>query len=191
MVTHRKRDAVGMHFKSILLAVAVAYADSRSEDAQRSRPYAVVVYGGTPAGISAAVAAARELRGDATSRVLLVEPSPWIGGMASGGLGCTDKVGDRSYGGLAREFVNRTNAKYGEHRRQLPHCTTSTAFEPHVATEVFHEMLAEASVELLVGATLVRVARTGRTLSSIELDLHEETGGRDDLTVQGSIYIDR
>lgn len=162
--------------------------------AQVATPYAVVVYGATPAGISAAIAASRALRAN-TARVLLVEPSMWIGGMASGGLGCTDKVGSKSYGGLAREFVNRTNARYtpadGE-RRQLPHCTTYTSFEPHVATEVFHEMLSEAGVHVLVGATLANVVRNGSKLVSIQLALDDkETDGPGNVTASGSVFIDR
>lgn len=51
---------------------------------------AVVVFGATPAGISAAVAAART--GGSETRVVLVEPSRWIGGMMAGGLGCTDQA---------------------------------------------------------------------------------------------------
>ena len=50
----------------------------------------VVVFGATPAGISAAVAAART--GGSETRVVLVEPSRWIGGMMAGGLGCTDQA---------------------------------------------------------------------------------------------------
>lgn len=50
----------------------------------------VLVYGATPGGIAAAVGAARTL--GSGGRVVLVEPSQWIGGMVAGGLVCTDKV---------------------------------------------------------------------------------------------------
>ena len=45
----------------------------------------LVVYGGTPAGIIAAVAAARE-----GASVVLIEPTRWIGGMVAGGLSKSD-----------------------------------------------------------------------------------------------------
>ena len=79
--------------------------------------------------------------------MILVETSKWIGGMMAGGLGCTDKVGSSSYGGIADEFLKRTQTAYGGSTRQpLPHCTTHAAFEPHVATSVFAAMLHEANV---------------------------------------------
>jgi hypothetical protein len=157
--------------------------------AQAAASYMVVVYGGTPGGISAAVAASRALgvpNATAAAKVVLIEPSNWIGGMAAGGLGCTDRVGENSYGGLAREFVNRTNARYlpagGGPRPRLPHCLTHAAFEPHIATGVFHEMLAEAHVHVMISSRLVRVHRVGTQLTSLELS----SGS----TVQGHVMID-
>ena len=159
--------------------------------AQAAASYTVVVFGGTPGGISAAVAASRALgvpnaTAATPARVVLIEPSKWIGGMASGGLGCTDRVGEKSYGGLAREFVNRTNARYlpagGGPRPRLAHCLTHAAFEPHIATEVFHEMLAEANVDVVISSRLVRVHRVGTQLTSLELS----SGS----TVEGRVMID-
>ncbi|HSH93748.1 MAG TPA: FAD-dependent oxidoreductase, partial [Roseimicrobium sp.] len=49
------------------------------------RSYDVLVYGGTPAGVTAAVAAARE-----GAKVAIVEPLPVLGGIMSGGLGFSD-----------------------------------------------------------------------------------------------------
>ena len=45
----------------------------------------VVIYGGTPAGIAAGVTAARE-----GASVVVIEPTPWIGGMVTGGLARSD-----------------------------------------------------------------------------------------------------
>jgi len=63
----------------------------------------LVVYGGTPAGIGAAVAVARS-----GLRVLLLEPLDQIGGMLSGGLGRTDLGRPETVGGLFREFMDCT-----------------------------------------------------------------------------------
>lgn len=170
-------------------AVCSLQAAPLAPPAQAAASYMVVVYGGTPGGISAAVAASRALgvpKATAAAKVVLIEPSNWIGGMASGGLGCTDRVGEHSYGGLAREFVNRTNARYlpagGGPRPRLTHCLTHSAFEPHIATEVFHEMLSEAHVDVMISSRLVQVHRVGAQLTSLELS----SGS----TVEGHVMID-
>ena len=113
-----------------------ATAAMKTDDGRRdAHEFDVVVFGATPGGIAAAIAAHRTMlllrnHTSASPSVALVEPSAWIGGMAAGGLGCTDKVGAESYGGIAREFVNATNEHYGGAARlPLPHCETSTAFE--------------------------------------------------------------
>src|SRR5439155_18197960 len=51
----------------------------------RAADYDIVVYGGTSAGVAAAIQAARMGK-----TVVLIEPSRHIGGLTSGGLGFTD-----------------------------------------------------------------------------------------------------
>src|SRR5436190_1928773 len=62
--------------------------------------YDVTVIGGTPAGIGAAIAAARE-----GATVLLVEPTQHLGGLMTGGLGATDIEPLMTIGGLFRRLV--------------------------------------------------------------------------------------
>src|SRR3984885_15795056 len=62
----------------------------------------VLVYGATPGGLSAALAAARE-----GASVVVIEPTKWIGGMVTGGLGSTDVGNEKVIGGIAREFFTR------------------------------------------------------------------------------------
>jgi len=52
--------------------------------------YDVVIYGGTSAGISAAVQTAR-----LGKKVILIEPGSYLGGLTSGGLGATD-IGNKA-----------------------------------------------------------------------------------------------
>ena len=101
----------------------------------------VVVYGGTSAGVTAAVAAARE-----GASVALLEPGKHLGGMTSGGLGATDYGRQNTIGGLSREFYQRLGKHYGE--------PISWRFEPHVAEQVYNEMVKEAGVRLLLGHRL-------------------------------------
>ena len=62
----------------------------------------VAVYGGTPAGVTAAIQAAREGK-----KAVLLSFNGHVGGMTSGGLTATDLGRKDSIGGLALEFYNR------------------------------------------------------------------------------------
>jgi heterodisulfide reductase subunit A-like polyferredoxin len=72
-------------------ALVVATAAAASVD--------VLVYGGTPSGILAAIGAVGE-----GMTALLVNPTPHLGGMVTGGLGNTDKGDPAAIGGLALSF---------------------------------------------------------------------------------------
>ena len=94
--------------------------------------YDVVVYGDTPAAVISAVAASRQ-----GVDVALVAPNKQLGGMMSGGLSQTDLGNSSVIGGMSREFFSR-NAK----KRGLT-SSVSWYFEPHVAEEIFNDMLEE------------------------------------------------
>lgn len=144
----------------------MACASARA-DAPPTLKADVVVYGGTPAGLAAAIQAARM-----GHSAVVIEPSRWIGGMMTGGLGASDKGVTWTVGGLAREFYERLYRYYEakdawKHETRdefLPrHGQTHTKamlcqwyFEPHVATKTFQAMLAEAGVKVLVNERLDR-----------------------------------
>src|SRR5229473_7957620 len=73
----------------------------------RPRSFDVVVVGGTPGGIMAAVAAAR--RGHT---VVILERTKHIGGLPANGLGATDIATRDATGGLFVEFVGRVRDYY-------------------------------------------------------------------------------
>ena len=148
-----------------------------------AEPLDVVVYGGTVAGIAAAVQAARQ-----GASVVLLEPGPALGGMTAGGLGAADVGDKRAVGGLAREFFGRVHAHYRDPRawRQetradyLPrhplNVTEATGqhwfFEPHVASRILEDLLREAGVKAHLGARLDRaggVDRNGPRLTALRL----------------------
>src|SRR4051812_21621104 len=88
-------------FLSLALLAATSHA--------AEPPAEIVVYGGTCAGVTAAVQAARMGR-----RVILIEPGQHLGGLSASGLGMTDNGNTNTIGGLAREFYERVYRHYTE-----------------------------------------------------------------------------
>ena len=116
----------------------------------------LIIYGGTSAGVIAAVQAKRMGKS-----VVIVCPDKHLGGLSSGGLGFTD-TGDKSViGGLAREFYHRIwqhydrpeawrwqkKEQYGNKGQGTPAIDgenrTMWIFEPHVAEQVFEDFVRE------------------------------------------------
>ena len=78
-----------------------------SASSSHAAAYDIVIYGSTPAAISAAVQAKRSGKS-----VVVVSPETRIGGMTTGGLGQTDGANLSCYGGIAREFYRAVKAHY-------------------------------------------------------------------------------
>ena len=73
------------------------------------RPYDIVIYGGTSAGIAAAVQAKRM-----GAKALVIEPGYRIGGLTTGGLGQTDIGRKEAYGGIALDFYKDVRRWYSD-----------------------------------------------------------------------------
>jgi hypothetical protein len=117
--------------------------------------YDIVIVGGTPGGIMAAVAAARASNG--TARILLLERTSHIGGLPANGLGATDIATQGATGGLFLEFVQRIKQhyvdNYGADSKQVKDCNNGYHFEPKVAQKVLEDFLSEvkgAGVDVLL-----------------------------------------
>jgi hypothetical protein len=102
----------------------------------------VAIVGATPAGIMAAVAAARLGR-----RVVLLERTGHIGGLCASGLGATDIQTRGATAGLFLEFVRRVRqhyvTAYGIDSAEVRDCSEGYHFEPAVAEHVLEGLLAE------------------------------------------------
>jgi hypothetical protein len=181
-------------FKVVGLAAAVALFSG----AQGPPTYDLVVYGGTSAGVIAAVQAHRMGK-----TVIIVGPDKHLGGLSSSGLGFTDTGNKAVIGGLSREFYHRLWQQYqrpetwkwqrreeygnkgqgtpaidGEHR-------TMWIFEPHVAERVFEELVREHKVPVHRDEWLDRakgVTKTGGRIASIRM-----LSGR---TYAGRMFVD-
>jgi hypothetical protein len=119
------------------------------------------VYGGTSAGVAAAVQFHR-MGGTA----VIVEPGNHLGGLSSGGLGQTDTGSGGAIGGISREFYRRVYAAYNG----TTVTSTSPArftFEPHVAEGIFEALVEEARVPVFFGARLASVTKVGGRITEI------------------------
>ncbi len=100
----------------------------------------VVIVGGTPAGITAAIAAARE-----GCSCVILERTSHIGGLPANGLGATDIATRGATTGLFTEFtklnLEHYRSLYGADSSQVADCSDGYHFEPHVAQESFEKML--------------------------------------------------
>jgi FAD dependent oxidoreductase/PKD domain len=126
----------------VLACLALASQSIHAADTPPVEKADLVVYGGTPAGVMAAVAAARH-----GHTVALVDINAHVGGVVSGGLVATD-MGDRAtVGGLADDFFKRIikfyTDKYGADSKEFKACRNGYTFEPHVAELIFEQMLKE------------------------------------------------
>jgi hypothetical protein len=159
----------------------------------------ICIYGGTCAGVAAAVQSVRMGR-----TALIIEPSAHLGGLSSGGLGATDIGNKAAIGGISREFYRsiahhysldsawkwETRAEYfarrGSGQSQASNLASAEAtmwtFEPQVAEEVFKRMVQEAKVEVYYRARLASVRKKDLRLEEAEM----ENGDR----FQAQVFID-
>jgi len=123
----------------------------------------VVILGGSPSGLAAAVQAAR-----LGCTVIVAEPYRHIGGMMAGGLTRTD-LGDRNTtGGIAKEFFQRVAAHYDPSERPWMKQKMKFFFEPHVAEDIWWEMVRESGrINVLVSTRLVDLRKDGKVLKEI------------------------
>jgi hypothetical protein len=138
-------------------------------DAGVAEPFDVVVYAATPAGISAAVAAAR-----AGARVVLLEQTQHVGGLSTSGLVTAESEHMQlaSFSGLALEVYRRLGAAYGLDGPIF-------YWESKVAERVFEDLLAgEDGVELRLGQHVTNVEAVGGRIGALVLDDGARVAGR-------------
>ncbi len=130
----------------------------------RARAADVLVYGATPGGFCAAIAAARE-----GAKVILLEPTAHLGGLSTGGLSHCDsnQMRRETLTGLFEEWHARIAQDYVARGRPAPYDPKDKTpgirwiFEPSVASRVTRAMLAEAGVTVITGCSLRMVEKSG------------------------------
>ena len=129
--------------------------------------YDVVIYGGTSAGIAAAVQVKRM-----GGSVVVIEPGRRIGGLTTGGLGQTDIGNKAAIGGIAREFYQRVRRYYDQpanwkwqrreeyrDRGQTQSGETEDAmwtFEPSAALAIMQDLAREYQIPVIYEQRLDR-----------------------------------
>ena len=129
----------------------------------------VIVYGSTPGGFCAAIAAARE-----GASVILLEPTDHVGGLNTGGLSFSDsnQMVRATLMGLFDEWHTRVMKDYTDRGLKAPFNAAVKnqarwTYEPHVAMRVTREMLNEAGVTVLTERYLQSVTKDGPRITSL------------------------
>lgn len=129
----------------------------------------VIVYGSTPGGFCAAIAAARE-----GASVILLEPTDHIGAMNTGGLSHCDsnQMVRSTLMGLFHEWHTRVVQDYINRGLKAPYNPaqkdqTRWTFEPHVAMRVTRRMLDEAQITVLKECYLKSATKDRSRITSI------------------------
>lgn len=157
----------------------------------QTREFDVVIYGGTSAGIAAAVQVRRMGK-----TVVVIEPGRHLGGLTSGGLGWTDSGNKAVIGGFAREFYQRIKQHYDrpaawvhqrpeQYDRYRPADDAMWTFEPHLAERTYEQFVREHGVVVVRDQRLDRetgVVKQGQRIVSIKV----ESGA----VYQGTVFID-
>jgi hypothetical protein len=171
---------------------------------QTTQTFDLVIYGGTSAGVSAAIQASRMGK-----TVILIEPTNRIGGLTTGGLGQTDIGNKQAIGGISREFYQNIKKYYqqpenwkwqksGEYRDGGQTRTDSGedamwTFEPSAALKILHQLLeTEKSITLVYNQRLDRkkgVTKKKGVITSIAMVSGEIYSGKTfiDATYEGDL----
>ncbi|MCC6681365.1 MAG: FAD-dependent oxidoreductase [Phycisphaeraceae bacterium] len=167
----------------------------RAAAADDADAFEVVVIGGTPGGIAAAVTAARLGR-----RVALTEMHPHLGAMSASGLGKSDITKRDMIQGLFREFVDRVKQHYldtdGPNSPNIKLCRDGYYYEPSVAERIFEGFIAEQpTITVLKRHAFDGVQTEGKRITAARLlDLQSGTarllraGAFIDATYEGDVY---
>jgi hypothetical protein len=164
-------DAVIVNIKKyiIFLAVIGVFIFRINLNAETYRAD-IVIYGGTSAGITAAVQAKRM-----GNSVIVVSPDRRLGGAKSNGVATIDDINQELVGGLAREFYHRVwrhyqsldtwewekREDYGNRGQGSPaidqDVRTMWHYEPGVASSIFESWVLENNLTVVRGEFLNRL----------------------------------
>jgi len=172
-----------MRILIFFLSSIILFTSNSCQNESGQNKYDLVIYGGTSAGIAAAIQAKRMGKS-----VILIEQSARIGGLTTGGLGQTDIGNKAAIGGISREFYegiktyynNPDNWKWQKKENYLDGGQTRTekqensmwTFEPSAALSVYEDFIKKENIELVLNKKLDRtngVTKNGGKITSIKM----------------------
>ena len=180
----------------IIIPAIIAFLPGSCQTGKDLNSADVIIYGGTSAGMSAAIQTAR-----LGKSVILIEPGSRPGGLTTGGLGQTDIGNKQVIGGISREFYRnikmhyedpanwvwqlRSEYKDGGQTRSGKEEDAMWTFEPSAALKVYHDMTRDLDIRIVYKQKLNRatgVSKAAGTIKSISM----ESGD----TYSGKMFID-
>lgn len=149
------------YFKLLFLATTVLFCSCKKDNAMPEKTVDVLVIGGTTSGISAGLSSAR-----GNANTLIVEETPWLGGMfSSQGVGACD--GNHNlHSGIWNEFRDLIRTHYGGAEAVETGWVSNTLFEPHVADSIFKAMASrEKNLSVVYGYHLTEILKDNNTVT--------------------------
>ncbi|MDP7015235.1 MAG: FAD-dependent oxidoreductase [Pirellulaceae bacterium] len=197
MQSNRTRYATATPVRQLALCVALpllavaCWVSSPAPTAAADSSYDVVIYGGTSAGVAAAVQCVRM-----NKTVIVIEPGRHLGGLTTGGLGWTDSGDKRVIGGVSREFYRAVKQHYDDdaawkferaeaYGRYRPQDDAMWTFEPRVAEQIVESWMKRDKIRVVRGERLNRasgVSKEGARIAAITCE-----SGR---VYRGAMFID-
>jgi hypothetical protein len=190
-------------FITLLLFYSFFSCKNQNITTQKTNQFDIVIYGGTSAGIAAAIQASRM-----GNSVVLIEPTNRMGGLTTGGLGQTDIGNKQVIGGISREFYEGIKQYYDEpanwkwqtRQEYRDGGQTQTAegedamwtFEPSAALKVYETMMKPENITVVYNQRLNRkngVKKQGQKIVEIEMESGEKYRGKMfiDATYEGDL----
>lgn len=146
---------------SLIFILGIQSCKQQAESNINANTADIIVYGGTSSAVIAAVESVKSGKS-----VIVVSPDIHLGGLTAGGLGWTDTGDKKAIGGLARDFYHRiwqqyedektwkwqSREEYGGKGLGKPsedgEKRTMWLFEPHIAENVFENLVEEHEIQV-------------------------------------------
>jgi hypothetical protein len=180
----------------ILILSSTSYGETDAAEM-----YDIVIYGGTSAGVLAAVQASKMGKS-----VVLIEPSKHLGGMTSNGLGWVDVTKFETIGGLTSKYFKhvwkyyqRDSSWIWEKKYAIENPRGGSdqdprmwILEPHIGERIFNAMIAKSKIRVIRKERLNRetgVQVEGRRIVQITMESGSSFAGKMfiDATYEGDL----